>query len=439
MVYNESRNKNSQGDFEMAKRKVIVIGCGSRGIRYSDIMINEFSDDFEVVAAAEPVKDRLDYMKKKHSIPDEMCFSDYKPLLALPKIADVAVIASMDRDHYEQVMAAIDKGYDLLLEKPIAPTAKECREIEKAAREKGVFIIVCHVLRFSPFFLALKDIIDSGEIGKVMNIQHIEEVGNVHQSHSFVRGNWGNTDRSSCMILQKTCHDMDILAWLIGKKCTAVQSFGSLSYFTRENAPEGSPERCIDGCPHAESCPYDAVKLYGESGTDWFKRASTKKINPTKEDLIDVMKNTQYGKCVFKCDNDVVDHQTVNLKFGDDVYVDFAMSAFTKGGRFIRIMGTKGEIVASMEGNKVEVYNFLTKTTRVHDCQSSSLNADITGGHGGGDSGIIYALRETLNGVKLKSVCDITESCENHMISFAAEKSRLSGGILINMEDFDGE
>ena len=423
----------------MAKRKVIVIGCGSRGKRYSDIMKDEFGEDFEVVAAAEPIKDRLDYMKEKHSIPDEMCFTDYKPLLALPKFADIAVIASMDRDHYDQVMAAIDKGYDLLLEKPIAPTAKECREIQRAAEAKGVFVIVCHVLRFSPFFIALKDIIDSGEIGKVMNIQHIEAVGNVHQSHSFVRGNWGNSERSSSMILQKTCHDMDILAWLIGKKCMAVQSFGSLSYFTRENAPEGSPERCIDGCPHADTCPYNAMKLYVESNSDWFRRASTRKINPTDDDVIEAMHNTQYGKCVYKCDNNVVDHQTVNLKFGDDVYVDFAMSAFTKGGRYIRIMGTKGEIVASMDGSKVEVFSFLNRTTRIHDCASSSLKSDITGGHGGGDTGIIYALRETLDGKKLKSVCDIKESCDNHMISFAAEKSRLLGGELINMADFDEE
>ena len=421
----------------MAKRKVIAIGCGGRGKTYTDVMADHFSDDFEVVAVAEPVDDRRNYMKQKHNLPDDMCFSTWEPLLKLPKFADIAVIATMDRDHYAPAMAAIEKGYDLLLEKPIAPTPKECREIQKAAEEKGVFVLVCHVLRFTKFFIALKNIIDSGEIGKVMNIQHIEGVGDIHQSHSFVRGNWGNSDESSCMILQKTCHDMDILAWLIGKKCTSVQSFGSLSYFTRENAPDGAPERCIEGCPHADTCPYNAVKLYVEDKSDWFRGSSTKLLHPTDEQVIEAMWNTQYGKCVFKCNNNVVDHQTVNMKFGDDVYVDFAMSAFTRGGRVIRIMGTKGEINATMSGEKIEVFNFITRKSRMHDCNSSATGEDITGGHGGGDTGIIYALRELLNGNPSKSICSVGESADNHMISFAAEQSRLEGGRLIEMETFE--
>ena len=413
------------------KKKVIVIGCGSRGRAYTDIMKKELPDDFVVVAAAEPLPDRLRYVKEKHNIPDSLCFESWEPLLAMPKFADVVIIATMDRDHYAPAMAAIEKGYDLLLEKPVAPTPRECREIQKAAQDKGVFILVCHVLRFTRFFIALKEIIDSGEIGKVMNIQHIEAVGNIHQSHSFVRGNWGNSLKSSCMILQKTCHDMDILAWLIGKKCTEVHSYGSLSYFKRENAPEGSPEYCIDGCPEAETCPYNAVKLYLEDKDNpysgWFRSVATPKVVPTDADVEHSLRTTQYGKCVFKCDNNVVDHQTVNLKFGDDVYVDFAMSAFTYGGRAIRIMGTKGEIEAKMDGDKISIYSFETKKTRTYDFDTESSGEMITGGHGGGDSGIVFALRDLLDGKKWNSVCDIEESCDNHMISFAAEESRLTG------------
>lgn len=411
----------------MSKKKVIVIGCGGRGKTYSDIMHDQFGENFEIVAVAEPVDARRNYMKEKHGIDEAMCFTTWEPLLELPKFADIAVIATMDRDHYGPAMAAIEKGYDLLLEKPIAPTPEECRAIQHAAEEKGVFVLVCHVLRFTKFFIALKNIIDSGEIGKVMNIQHIEGVGDVHQSHSFVRGNWGNSDESSCMILQKTCHDMDILAWLVGKECTEVHSFGSLSYFTKENAPEGSPERCIEGCPHADTCPYNAVKLYVDDKGDWFRCAATKEIHPTDEQVIDAMWNTQYGKCVYKCNNNVVDHQTVNLKFGDDVYVDFAMSAFTRGGRVLRIMGTKGEITAAMDGNKIEVFSFITRQTRVHDCDAVATGEMITGGHGGGDEGIIFALRNFLNGDISKSICSVRESCDNHMISFAAEESRLTG------------
>lgn len=420
----------------MARKKVIVIGCGNRGQAYTDIMANKFGEDFEVIGVAEPIAARRNYMRDKHHIPEEMCFESWEPLLALPRTADVALIATMDRDHYAPAMAAIEKGYNLLLEKPIAPTPKECREIQRAAEKKGVFVLVCHVLRFTHFFMALKDIIDSGEIGRVMNIRHFEGVGNVHQSHSFVRGNWGNSDRSSPMILQKTCHDMDILQWLIGKPCTAVQSFGTLSYFTSENAPKDAPERCIEGCPHADTCPYNAVKLYVESDSAWFRTTSTKEITPTDEDVKKAMWNTQYGKCVYKCDNNVVDHQTVNLLFGNDVCVDFAMSAFTHCGRIIHIMGTEGEILAKMDGNEVEVRNFITKKTRKHDCNCSVSGEMITSGHGGGDDGIVFALRELLDGKASKSICEVGESCDNHMISFAAEESRIHGGKLVDMDEY---
>ena len=423
----------------MSKRKVIVIGCGGRGKTYTDIMKKEFSDDFEVVACAEPIDDRRNYISKTHDIPDELCFESWEPIFEREKFADVVIIATMDRDHYAPAMAAIEKGYDLLLEKPVAATPEQCRKIQKAAEEKGVFVLVCHVLRFTRFYIALKNIIDSGEIGKVMAIQAIEGVGDVHQSHSFVRGNWGNSDRSSPMILQKTCHDMDILAWLIGEKCTEVHSFGSLSYFTRENAPEGSPERCIDGCPHAETCPYNAMDIYVDLKYDckgWFDSVATEKIEPTREDCIEAMKTTQYGKCVFKCDNNVVDHQTVNLRFGKEVYVDFSMSAFTKGGRVLKIMGTKGEIDARMSGDNIEIFNFSTRQSRKFDFDTEAAGEMITGGHGGGDTGIIHALRDLLNGHKIKSICEIGESCDNHMISFAAEESRLTGKV-IDMAEFE--
>lgn len=422
----------------MGKKKVIVIGYGSRGKRYTDIMADEFPDDFEIVAVAEPIEDRRSYMQKKYGIPDERCFESWEGLLAMPKFADVAVIATMDRDHYAPAMAAIERGYDLLLEKPVAPTPEQCREIQHAAEKKGVFVLVCHVLRFTKFFMKLKELIDTGAIGRVMNIQHVEGVGNIHHSHSFVRGKWGNSDKSSCMILQKSCHDMDILAWLIGKKCVSVQSFGSLSYFTRENAPKDAPEYCIEGCPNGDTCPYNAVKLYPNSDSDWFRCACTKKIAPTDEEVVEAIKTTQYGKCVFKCDNNVVDHQVVNLRFEDGVYADFTMSAFNRGGRVIRIMGTKGEITAAMDGEIIDVYSFETQKTERVDFNAPSNVESIDGGHGGGDNGIIYALRELLNGRRVSSVCDISESCDNHMIAFAAEEARLTGKV-VEIKDFEKE
>ena len=418
-----------------AKKKVILIGAGLRGKAYTDIMAKEHPDTFEVVAVAEPVKDRRDYIKNKHSLPDNMCFESWEPLLSMPKLGDVAIISTQDRDHFAPAMAAIEKGYNLLLEKPIAPTPEECVQVAEAARRKGVFVIVCHVLRFTDFFIAIKRIIDSGEIGRVMNVQHTEGVGNVHQSHSFVRGNWAKTDESAMMLLAKSCHDMDILAWLLGKKCKKVQSFGSLSYFREENAPEGAPERCMDGCPVGDTCPYNAEKLYLKSKSRWFRCAATKLIEPTDADVEESLRKTDYGRCAFRCKNDVVDHQIVNMEFEDDICVAFTMSAFNRGGRVLRIMGTKGEIQAKMDGKEIYVIDLATGEKRLYDIYSDS-GESIVGGHGGGDNGIIGALADLLHGKRWDSICDIGESAHNHIIAFAAESSRLAGGELVDVEEY---
>jgi len=291
------------------------------------------------------------------------------------------------------------------------------------------------VLRYNSFFRALKEIIDSGEIGRVMSIQHSECVGNVHQSHSFVRGNWGNSDRSSCMLLQKSCHDMDILQWLIGKKCKKVQSFGSLSYFVKDNAPKNSPEYCIEGCPIGDTCPYNAVKLYlDDKQNDWFRTSCAREAAPTDEQVERAIRTTQYGKCVYKCDNNVVDHQTVNMLFEDGVTVTFSMNAFNKGGRFIHIMGTKGELRAALSGDSpITVYDFESKSTKEY----SMYGVDgIGGGHGGGDNGIINTLYEYLTGqYKGFSVSGITTSVENHLIVFAAEESRANHTV-VDLDEF---
>lgn len=419
----------------MKKLKAILIGAGSRGIGYTDIMA-ELPDKFEVVAVAEPIENRREYIKNKHNINEEFCFDDWKPLLELGKIADVAVICTMDRDHYDVALKAIDLGYDMLLEKPVTPEPEECYEIVHRAEEKGVRIVVCHVLRYTPLYMKIKDIIDDGKLGRIMSINHEECVGNLHQSHSFVRGNWGNSKKTSTMLLQKTCHDMDILQWLLNKKCKKVQSYGKLSYFTKENAPEGSPDYCVQGCPVSDSCPYYSVKVYlDDKDNHWFRSTCTKNAEPTDELVEEAIRNTQYGKCVFKCDNDVVDHQTVNLLFEDDITVTFTMNAFNKGGRFIHIMGTKGELHASSADDApyIKVYDFETKeTTEIPMTGVEGIN----GGHGGGDEGIINALYDYITDCYTgKSIPTFRQSCDNHAIVFAAEKAR-EDGIIVDIDEF---
>ena len=418
----------------MKKLKVILIGGGDRGIRYTNIM-KDLPEKYEVIALAEPIDNRREFVKGKHGISDDMCFTDWKPLLKKGKIADLCIIATMDRDHFAPAMAAIEAGYDILLEKPIAPTQEECTALTRAATAKGTKVVICTVLRYSGVFNCLKRIIDEGKIGKVMSINHEECVGIVHQSHSFVRGNWGNVKRSSNMLLQKSCHDIDILQWLLGKKCKSVQSFGSLSYFKRENAPKGSPERCIDGCPHSETCPFNSVKLYYDDKNNyWFRSASTKHVNPTDSLVEKALRETQYGKCAFKCDNDVVDHQTVNMVFEDNVTVTFTMNAFNEGGRFIHIMGTKGEIRAALDSQSpIRVYYYATRSDEYFDISGTD---GVNGGHGGGDEGIIHTLYDYLAGKYTgKSVPTIEESYYNHSIVFAAEKSR-EENVVVDFEKY---
>lgn len=411
------------------KLTAILIGAGNRGMTYTDIMAG-LDGKYEVIAVAEPIESRRNHVKAAYNIPDHMCFETWEPLLALGKIADIAIICTMDQLHYAPAMEAISQKYDVLLEKPVCPTPEECRKVSKHAEEMGVKVVVCHVLRYTDLFMTLKNVINEGRLGDIISINHEECVGNVHQSHSFVRGNWGNSDRSSCMLLQKSCHDLDILQWLIGKKCKKVQSFGTLTYFTEKNAPEGAPEYCIEGCPKADTCPYNAVKLYlDDKKNDWFRTTCTKEDNPTDEQVENAIRTTQYGKCVFKCDNNVVDHQTVNMLFEDDITVTFTMNAFNKGGRNLHIMGTKGELTAATDGGKpIQLFDFETRETTEIDIYA---NNSIVSGHGGGDSGIVTALYEYLtDSYEGCSISDITTSVNNHLIVFAAEQSRKTGTVV---------
>ena len=417
------------------RKKLILIGAGNRGKRYTDIAKN-IGEKFEIVAVAEPIAERREVMARIHGLTPDACYESWEPILEKEKFADAVIIATMDRDHFEPAMAAIERGYDLLLEKPISPSAEECRALCEAAKKKGVSVLICHVLRYTPFFRTVRKLIDSGKIGEVVNIQLTEPVGNVHQSHSFVRGNWGNSDRSSPMLLQKSCHDMDILQWLIGKKCLRVSSFGSLSHFSKNNKPEGAPEFCIDGCPHGETCPYNAKKLYlDDKGNDWFRTACTHMHEPTDADVERAIRTSNYGRCVYSCDNNVVDHQVVNLEFEGGITCGFTMCAFSVGGRYIRVMGTKGEISGEFKMPTVDFYDFETKTHNEIKVSDAAFDDSIVGGHGGGDDGIMHAFYELLCGREDVSLCNIEVSSANHMIVFAAERARAEGRV-VSLDEF---
>ncbi len=412
---------------------VIILGAGNRGTAYSKHMA-ALPEKYKIVGIADPDAARRAKLQKAYSVPEENCYSSWEEILAQPKMADVAMITLVDNMHYYPALKAIELGYNLLLEKPVAQTAQECADIALAAQKKGVSVLVCHVLRYTPFFNRIKELLREGAVGDVISVIHVEAVGNVHQSHSYVRGNWHCEAESTPMLLAKSCHDLDILQWLLDKPCKKVQSFGSLTHFKKENAPEGAPVRCADGgCPVADTCPYNCMKLYYEDkNNNWFRGTSTKNIAKgeiaTDEEVLQALKTTDYGLCVYQANNDVVDHQVVNMEFEGGVTVSFTMNCFNKGGRYIRIFGTKGEIMADMRESTISLYTFEDKQTR--DIPVSKQEESIIGGHGGGDVGLVNELYEYLSGSYTGyRAADIVTSVKNHFIGFAAEKSRHSGTV----------
>jgi len=421
----------------MKQLSLILIGGGDRGSSYlKSLQINP--EQFKLVGLAEPVKEKREYLRDLYNVPEDMCFESYEDILKLPKFADVAMICTQDKMHYDPAMKAIEKKYDLLLEKPVAPTPEECFRISEAAQQNGVKVLVCHVLRYTPFYKSLKKLITDGKLGEVINITHTEDVGNVHMSHSFVRGNWRKTEESAPMILAKCCHDTDLLQWLLNEPCTKVQSFGSRTFFRSENAPEGAPKRCLDGCPHKDTCYYYAPELYriDTAEVKHFRAIAANKFDPNDAEVDEVLKTSPYGRCVYYCDNDVVDHQVVNMQFGSDKHVTLTMSAFNKGGRVSTFMGTKGELRADMENQSLEFYDFATRETTQVYTPDAEFDQSIAGGHGGGDSGIMQDLYEYIaNNNPSDSISDISVSCRSHLICFAAEQSRLEGTV-IDMDEY---
>lgn len=415
--------------------KIAICGAGYRGlIRYGAFAENH-GERAQVVAVAEPREWFRNEAIRLHNIPPENVFHDWRDLAKQPKLADAVIVATQDKEHSEPAIAFMDKGYDVLLEKPMATTEAECRDIVAAAKRNQVLLAVCHVLRYSPYFRKLKEIVESGVLGKLVNVRHVERIGFWHFAHSYVRGNWRNEAESSPMILAKCCHDMDILRFIIGKRCLKLSSFGSLSHFTLENcppeAPRGAEARCVN-CPLAEAkCPYSATRFYGEmlkkKDFDWPLNIITQDF--TEAGLDKAMREGPYGRCVYQCDNDVADHQGVSALFEDGITAEFTASAFTdKEERHTELMGTHGEVFG--DTHIIRVTDFRTRETVEY--RAEDLDISQVGGHLGGDFGImddfVRAVRER-SPEAILSGPDI--SLESHLMTFAAERSRLNHTIEI--------
>ncbi|MBO6280472.1 MAG: Gfo/Idh/MocA family oxidoreductase [Bacilli bacterium] len=406
----------------MNSKKLVVFGFGARGRIYADFA-NKYPELFTLVAIIENNPERIEDAKKDYK--DVPVFSDYHDFLAKHVHADVVAVCTQDADHKEHAIAMMEAGYNLLLEKPIANNEEDCLKIYESSIKNNRRVIVCHVLRYSPFYSTIKRIIDEGKIGEVVSIQASENVGYYHQAHSFVRGPWKNSKESSPMILAKCCHDMDIIRWLIGEKCKSVNSYGSLLYFNKEHAPVGSSEYCSD-CKYKD-CIYNAQHLYLETDAKNFVGYFTNgEINDSN--VLKCLRHSDYDRCVFKSDNDVVDHEVTIMNFANGKTASHTMSAFSKDiYRDIKIYATKAQLIGLMEDNHIEI-KYFGGENEIVDVDISKANV---GGHNGSDYFMMNSLFKTLNGEIAPGVTYLDVSLDSHLICFAAEKSRTNNGMTV--------
>lgn len=401
----------------------ITLGAGSRGNVYGNYAISN-PDQIDIVGVAEPIPLRNERYSKKHKIATENRFVTWEHVFQKPKFADAIIITTPDHLHYGPCMKALAMGYDVLLEKPMAQTEKECRDILALTKKTGAIVGLCHVLRYAPYFIKLKELIHNGSIGELISIQHFEPIQHIHMAHSFVRGNWHNSKESTPIILAKSCHDLDIMRWLVGKPSVRVAAFGNLKWFNKQNAPAGSTTRCHDGCAIESTCPYSAVKIYlrERSYTYVFDLPEQKELVP--DAIMNYLKTTNYGRCVYRMDNDQCDHYVMSLLFEGGITASFNMEAFTGyHGRRTRVMGSMGDLTGDME--QFVHTDFRTGKTTNWDSKSFDEGAYKNHGHGGGDYRL---MQDWVQAVAQKNpnllTSTIDASIESHLMGFAAEKSR---------------
>ena len=407
----------------MAKTTAVLIGAGGRGTYTFGTYAKNNPEKLKIVAVAEPDIERRTHFSREHGIPANLQFEDWTELFIRGKIADGAIIATGDDMHLSPSIRAMETGYDILLEKPMARTLDGAVEIARTSSHLGKKVMVCHVLRYTAFYRKIRELMHSGIIGEIVGIEAKEDIGYFHMAHSFVRGNWRNSTNTAPIMLTKSCHDLDLLYWLIGKKCEKLASFGELTHFKAEKKPNGSPLRCIDGCPVEKICPYSAMKIY--LGNDRFGlpiHALT--ADTSYEGRLKALKEGPYGRCVYACDNDVADHQVTIMQFGD-IEVSFTLQAFTADiRRKIRIFGTGGEINGLLERDDIVVERFGEEPVKV------AVNNESNFGHNGGDYYLMNSFVEMLSDGAEKPLTSACDSLESHIMAFAAEEARLEKRVI---------
>lgn len=409
--------------------RVSCIGMGQRGFAYFSEMKNLGNDKYSFIAICETNKERIALAKKDFNIKEENIFMDEDEFFK-EKRGDLCVVATQDQDHVRHAIKALKLGYDVLCEKPISNKESELRELLEAQKKYKGKVFICHVLRYAPAFRKVKELLDEGIIGNIVSIDSIENVQYQHYCHSYVRGNWRNSDSSSPMILAKCCHDLDLLTWYANSECLSVSSYGDLRFFTHKNKPHGASNRCKD-CKYRGKCDFDAYRSYIDWNF-WGRWFITNERPLTEDAVIKALDNGPYGRCVFACDNNVVDNQIVNMTFKNGITANLKMFAFTyNGGRVMKFYGTHGEIELNETLGKILVMPF-NRQEQIIDINSLISAVD---GHGGGDSGLILSLYNALISTPNdKNMTSLAASVESHLMGFAAEDSRIKHGALIEIK-----
>jgi hypothetical protein len=407
----------------------ITLGAGGRGNVYGNFAA-KYPDQLKIVGVAEPIPIRNERYTTKHQIANTNRFDTWERVFEKPKFADAIIITTPDNLHYAPCMKALEMGYDILLEKPIAPTEKECRNILALAKKTGRIVAVCHVLRYAPYFVKMRELVAQGAIGDVISVQHMEPIEHLHMAHSYVRGNWHNSKQTTPIILAKSCHDLDIIKWIINKPARQITAMGDLKWFKKENAPAGSTARCTDGCTVERSCPYSAIKSYHDKR----QRVGVFDLPDDKtkhaEAIMEKLRTTNYGRCVYRMENDQPDHYITNIRFADNVTASFSMEAFTSyGGRRTRIMGAMGDMVGDM--NELVITDFRTGKQNKLVPIAEDVEGYKNNGHGGGDWLLAHDFVQAVAQQDPKLLTStIDESIESHIMGFMAEESRKNNKVM---------
>lgn len=457
--------------------RILLLGAGNRGADTYGQYGLDHPEQLRFVAVAEPNPVRLERFAQAHGIPPERQFSSWEEALSNGKIADAVINATQDELHHHSAIAALNAGYDLLLEKPIATTLNETLHIVQTAEGLGRMLMICHVLRYTDFFQKVREILTSGRLGQLIHISHSENVSYFHMAHSYVRGNWRNLAESAPMIVAKCCHDLDLLYWFLDEKCTQLSSMGDLRHFRVENAPSGAPLRCTDGCPIADSCPYFAPRIYRDSlpikqavsrspkpllrligkasiKHPQFAQMLGKIIPPVRtlteycgwprntitetpqsdQAVMDALQTGPYGRCVYHCDNDVVDHQVVLMTFESGITATLTMHGHShEEGRTLRMDGSHATLLGKFSYSEawIEIHpHGLGEVERFTFPSEVERNS----GHGGGDSGLMQRFVAALRGEQAP-LTSARDALESHLMAFAAEAARMADRT-VNMTEF---